>query len=147
MSKRRDTRTSSTALASDAALLDAGGWRIEFALNPVPFKRHAGHGARAYTPPASAQFRDDFRWLLNGLRPPARPRRPLEMDLALTIDFWRHVERGPAGDIDNMAKAVLDAGNGHLWVDDRIIRATSLRLVESGPRVAGLIVVKIRAFA
>lgn len=38
--------------------------------------------------------------------------------LAVSLHFhrWRQI-----GDIDNLAKAFLDAGNGILWPDDRVI--------------------------
>lgn len=42
---------------------------------------------------------------------------PLESVNALVFTF-----SGPArGDLDNLAGAVLDAGNGLIWVDDRVL--------------------------
>jgi Holliday junction resolvase RusA-like endonuclease len=72
----------------------------------------------AYTPAASRAWRRDvalqLRAAAGGAAPPTGP-------LALTVVF---VLPGPLRcrrgepDVDNLAKAVLDAGTGILWVDD-----------------------------
>lgn len=68
--------------------------------------------SRPYMPPAYMKWKASLRgqmgewWTLP----------PLTKVNALVITF-----HGPArGDLDNMAGAVLDAGNGLIWADDRV---------------------------
>ena len=49
---------------------------------------------------------------------------PIEGTLGVAIELV--ARKRPRGDMDNLAGAVLDAGNGVLWVDDRQIAALSV---------------------
>ena len=69
-------------------------------------------GGRPYMPKAYMDWKADVRailaewWTIE----------PLDDVRCLCLSF-----RGPArGDLDNMAGAVLDAGNGLIWLDDRV---------------------------
>lgn len=56
--------------------------------------------------------------------------------LAVTLHFYRWRQ---AGDIDNLAKSFLDAGNGVLWTDDRVIAELHVyrhRAAKGGDRVS-----------
>lgn len=72
-----------------------------------------------YLPAKSRRFLDDLAALVRA----AFRRQPFENPLAVTLHFYR--PRTPTaknfGDIDNLAKAVLDACNGVVWTDDRLI--------------------------
>jgi len=47
--------------------------------------------------------------------------KPLEGQIAIEMGLFRPIKRDHRkdGDLDNYMKAILDAGNGVLWVDDR----------------------------
>ena len=69
-------------------------------------------GGRPYMPKAYMDWKADVRAILAEWWTVA----PLEKVNCLCLSF-----RGPArGDLDNMAGAVLDAGNGLIWRDDRV---------------------------
>lgn len=70
------------------------------------------HGGRPYMPASYMAWKKTVRALLSEwwTVPPLTDVR------CLVLSF-----RGPArGDLDNMAGAVLDAGNGLVWQDDRV---------------------------
>jgi Holliday junction resolvase RusA-like endonuclease len=69
-------------------------------------------GGRPYMPKAYMDWKANVRAILAEWWTVA----PLEKVNCLCLVF-----RGPArGDLDNMAGAVLDAGNGLIWQDDRV---------------------------
>lgn len=76
-----------------------------------------------YLPKHCQNYLDELRLLLRA----AFRQQPFDAPLAVTVHFYR--PRTPTaknfGDIDNLAKAVLDAANGVIWTDDRLI--TELR--------------------
>lgn len=49
--------------------------------------------------------------------------KPLEVPITVTLHFYKPIKPTARtfGDIDNLAKAVLDACNGILWQDDSLI--------------------------
>ncbi len=87
---------------------------------PVPKKRprvtRAGH---AYTPKETVEHEAAVGWSMKA----AWRREPSTEPFRVTLAFYMANNR-PV-DIDNLAKAVLDAGNGIVWVDDRQVRALS----------------------
>lgn len=64
-------------------------------------------------------YLDTLRLLLRA----AFPQQPFDAPLTVNLHFFR--PRTPTaknfGDIDNLAKAVLDAANGVIWTDDKLI--------------------------
>lgn len=69
-------------------------------------------GGRPYMPPAYMEWKATVRAMLAEWW--TLPPLPEVRCLCLTF-------RGPArGDLDNLAGAVLDAGNGLIWTDDRV---------------------------
>lgn len=121
--------------------LHAVNVELDLAVNPVPLARARVVAGRSYTPARSAEFCETFRWLLReqGIRAPIRE------DLALDLRFWRHHRGNNRGDLDNLVKAVLDAGNGFLWEDDRQVVSLAARFADAGPNVDGRIVIRITA--
>lgn len=78
-------------------------------------------GGRPYMPAAYMQWKATVRALLAEWWTDP----PLEKVSCLVLTF-----RGPArGDLDNLAGAVLDSGNGLVWADDRVsvVPAMALR--------------------
>ena len=90
-------------------------------LEPVPLARPRVNTTNRgrYLPKHCQQFLDSLRLLLRA----AFHGKPYEVPLSVTLHFYR--PRNPAarnyGDIDNLAKAVLDACNGVIWNDDKLI--------------------------
>lgn len=129
-----------------AKLLPAAGYVLDLPVNPVPQGRPRtyldGSRSRTVTPERSRAFRDEFATALLTCRP--RPTPPgLDTPIAVTLRCWRHTRNGMAGDVDNLAKAVLDAGNQLLWTDDRHVRRLHVELVAAGPHVTGRIWLRV----
>ena len=72
-----------------------------------------------YLPAKSRRFLDDLAVLVRA----AFRRQPFENPLTVNLHFYRPRQTTAKnfGDIDNLAKAVLDACNGVVWSDDRLI--------------------------
>lgn len=72
-----------------------------------------------YLPKHCQNYLDTLRLLLRA----AFNRLPFDAPLAVTLHFYRPRKTTAQnfGDIDNLAKAVLDAANGIIWTDDRLI--------------------------
>jgi Holliday junction resolvase RusA-like endonuclease len=90
----------------------------------------------------------DFREELQGLWMAARLVRPLTEELAVVMTFagCSRVPRRPRArrscpDLTNLLKAVEDAGNRFLWVDDKQIRILLGHIVAWGPDVTPWITV------
>lgn len=104
---------------------------LRLPITPVPKARArtvASHGGvRTFTPDATVRFEGlvrahVFTQLGTGLR---KLEGPLEVTVIAycaspkrSVAGWEGI---PTGDVDNYAKAVLDACNGLLWRDDRQI--------------------------
>lgn len=118
-------------------------WRGD--LQPIPLHRarvvFTGKRTMAYSPELDQVYRTDLqaRWRYER----AAPRTPLEGPLAVTLRFagatrvpdtrsargWRQAARP---DLTNVVKAVEDAANGVLWVDDRQVVALDASIVAWG---------------
>lgn len=85
---------------------------------PVPKGRPRVANGHAYTPERTRTATEAAQW---AMKRAMKGKRPLTDDVALTLDF----QGGKAmlrADIDNLAKLVMDAGNGILWEDDRQVK-------------------------
>lgn len=113
---------------------------LDLPINTVPLQRARVVTSRrgrssAYLPERSAAFVEEFGWMVKaqGIL------RPVGTDIALDLTFWRHHQGGhrKRGDLDNLVKAVLDAGTGILWADDYQLVDLGARFAASGPNVKG----------
>lgn len=122
---------------------------LDLDVNPVPLARprvvHGDTGPRTFTPRRSADFVDAFRWACAGAGWRGATRHPIDEPIALGLKFWRRHRGNNRGDLDNMVKAVLDAGNKFLWVDDRQVVRITAELAASGPSIDGRIQLWIEA--
>lgn len=93
--------------------------KLTLNIDPVPLARPRVTKFGTYLPKRSQTFRDAFQVMARA----AFRQDPFTTPLAVTLHFFKN--RNPAaknyGDIDNLVKAVLDAGNGIIWQDDSII--------------------------
>lgn len=81
-------------------------------VTPIPWRRPAqGRAGRRFTAPTLRAYRDEISW---ALKLGTVGRSPTTELVAVSIVF--HTNRG---DLDNLAKVILDAGNGIVWADDR----------------------------
>jgi len=95
--------------------------------DPVPWSRTgSGRLGQRYTPKRYAEHRDALAWALReGYVHGGRG--PLTVELGLWCTFARRTRRRV--DIDNLAKAVMDAGNGIVWADDSQITLLLARVI------------------
>lgn len=117
---------------------------------PVPFARTRGRGAHRYTPERYRLWKQAVGWHL--LRAKVKPiEGPVAVSMIVTpdgvdVDF-RPVAttrpKGIRGDLDNYAKAVLDAAQGIAYHDDRQVTAVSVAFADeptpAGPMIDGRI--------
>ena len=102
---------------------------------PVPKARARVVNGHTYTPHRTRDAESAVlqAWMRVGIS--HRPRKEDRYKVRLT--FWRGTRR--ACDIDNLAKTVLDALNGHAWLDDSQIVGMTLyknAADAEGPRTA-----------
>ena len=96
--------------------------KLTICLEPVPLGRvrvnTKSHGR--YLPEKSRRFMEGLKTLITVGR---AGEEALECPLKVTLHFYKPVvPTGRVyGDIDNLAKAVLDACNGVIWKDDKQI--------------------------
>lgn len=105
--------------------------------------RVIAHGVRctAYTPAKTKAWESAIRWVASASAIKARWKPtadPCEVEIAL---------RGlhPLSDVDNAAKAVLDALNGLAWDDDRRVWSLLVRRDETLAADGALVIVRRRA--
>lgn len=88
---------------------------------PVPKgrPRFDTRSGRTYTPERTARAEEALGWLMKISRKVSEPcAGPVKLELFFTIGSKRK-----RTDADNLAKLVMDSGNGIVWVDDsQIIR-------------------------
>lgn len=105
-----------------------------------PRTTFAGGVARTYTPRPTREREEEIRYLLM-----AAGARPLEGPLRLALELYLHAPLRPATprayptlrsndpDVDQLAKLVMDAGNGILWRDDvQIVELVARKLWTAG---------------
>jgi Holliday junction resolvase RusA-like endonuclease len=109
--------------------------KFEIPLKTVPKGRpRAGRDGHFYTPEATRSFEDALRFQLQLCLPPGWEMFMGRLNVnigflpdATMIEVFERVAKrrkgAPAGDIDNLGKAVMDSCNGLLWKDDRQIDA------------------------
>lgn len=93
--------------------------KITLDLSAVPLARPRVTARGTFLPKRSQQFRSDFQTLARA----AFNGKPFDSEIAVTLHFFKPLKPSARnfGDIDNLVKAVLDAGNGLIWSDDSII--------------------------
>ena len=106
--------------------------------DPVPWAR-AGRSARgrAYTPARQRDWAEHVGWAIRQ----AYTGPPLEVELGVWLTFRRQTRRH--ADVDNLCKAVLDAGTGIAWADDAAITLLLARVLVD-PDAPGLELVVYR---
>lgn len=93
--------------------------KITADITPVPLERMTNQkdSRKRFLPKRSKDFRDSLQWIFKA----AFSGEPLKTPLSVTLHFYKDkniTAKTQYGDIDNLVKAVFDAGNGILWLDD-----------------------------
>lgn len=91
---------------------------LKIPIDVIPQGRPRVVKFRAYDPPKCAKFKSDFATLVKAA---FKDDKLLNYPLKVEIKIFRNFKRPTArryGDIDNLAKGILDALNGILWQDD-----------------------------
>lgn len=100
--------------------------QLRLDLEPAPASRPRMSRGRVYYAPKYSRFKAAARRLMPAVADQAGIERPLRCPLYVDVEI--HVTKPkstklakPKPDVDNYAKAALDAGNGILWEDDYLI--------------------------
>ena len=95
---------------------------LDIPIDAVPQGRPRFFNGRTYDPPTSKQFKRDIALLVNSLRKDSAVytgKIKVRIDIfRAAAKFKKGVTSQRYGDIDNLAKAILDGVNGVLWKDD-----------------------------
>jgi Holliday junction resolvase RusA-like endonuclease len=97
-------------------------YSFTLSIAPIPKGRPRLARGRAFTPERTRHFEESLRWYLRA----AYRWSPLAGPILLSATFRLQRPKsnkdkypsGHVGDLDNFLKALKDAGNGILWVDD-----------------------------
>ena len=95
-------------------------------LKPIPKQRPRFGNGRAFTPATTRAYEDTLGW---------RFRQAAKVPLLGPIRVGIAFETSSRADVDNLAKAVLDAGNGILYGDDSQVVSLIISKVKSANEV------------
>lgn len=100
---------------------------------PVVQQRHRkGMYGNMYDPTKEEKIRMGWMMIEQGARPLSGP-------IGIEVVFYGAKK---VGDLDNMIKALCDAGNGILWEDDRQVVAIEAQVIRGGNREQTVFVIK-----
>lgn len=116
--------------------------RFEIPVNPQPKKRvRRGRGGVWYTPPETVAYEQELA-LHAQLQMVEHDLSIMRQPLMLSCDFYREGNRGV--DLDNLIKALKDAFNGVVWIDDKqVIEYGHMRLYRGCKKSTGHSIVTI----
>lgn len=107
--------------------------------DPIPKGRpRTGKGGRTYTPKRTEEAEEAVAWALVEGR---KVRKPTTELVAVTLEFRCATQR--RCDVDNMAKLVLDAGNGVVWVDDQQVARLVCDVYRGHPEPGTTVLVEV----
>lgn len=116
-----------------------GVFRFALDIEPVPWARAGAAGVRRFTPKRVAEYEHAIRLVARAARPRSWPMGArYALDVYATRSTWRRC------DVDNLAKAVMDALNGAVWDDDDQVDRLLVERVRGAPR--GRLEVEVRAY-
>lgn len=108
--------------------------KIRWYGTPLPQSRPRFFNGHAYEEPRMKKYKRDLRHSVYAMIPKYRLEElPFTEISSVKIIIYRNCRACSKrfGDIDNHAKAILDALRGFIWLDDAIITELSLKKVES----------------
>lgn len=109
---------------------------------PVPWERIGGTGRSSYVPARTAAWKERVGWAARQ----AHRGRPVAGRVTVAIAV--HLMPGAAGDVDNYAKAILDAMTGVVYLDDQQVRRLVVEVVDDcATRADERAVVTVSAYA
>lgn len=111
--------------------------RLEVPVDPIPLSRPRFSCGRAYLPARSRKYREALQSAIKAAMTGKAP--SFKEDISCQLKFYRKFKPTSRrfGDVDNLIKAVLDATQGLLFVDDAAVtRITAEKLQDvERPRV------------
>jgi Holliday junction resolvase RusA-like endonuclease len=102
--------------------IELPGWHA------VPKKRPRVTRNGTYMPPGYMDWKQETAFQMRLAARGAEPAVGL-----LRVEVLLVAKKKPRGDMDNLLGAVLDAGNGVLWQDDRLVGACSCAWLKPTP--------------
>jgi Holliday junction resolvase RusA-like endonuclease len=87
--------------------------------------RFSFYAGKPYTPEKTKQFYEDVQWYLRSIN----IHDPLKGHLRVSFVFY--FKKKKRGDLSNYIKAIEDAGNTTLWMDDKQIVEVHAKAVEN----------------
>ena len=87
--------------------------KFTFPGDPVPAPRPRFGQGRTYMPAGYTDYKEGLAW---AFKAEMKRRKPMRGPIVLVLEFHRKNRRRV--DLDNLAKTVMDAGNGVVWEDD-----------------------------
>ncbi len=115
---------------------------IEFTIpiEPVAKARpRLGRGGHVFTPPKTKKFESQFVQLAKKFQPTLPRSGPIEVRLGFFVAKPKSTKRHYPTikpDVDNLAKAVLDAMNGRFYEDDsQVVTLTLTKRYSIDPRI------------
>jgi Holliday junction resolvase RusA-like endonuclease len=90
---------------------------------PLPWQRARGNGKQHFTSPKQKAYQQHARLSMRA----AMQRGTWTTDERYHVEIVAYVTPKQRGDVDNIAKQLLDSGNRVLWDDDRQVDAVSIR--------------------
>ncbi len=100
-----------TVLQRASRLAMSRSLTLTFPGDPKPAPRPRFGQGVTYMPKNYTAYKEALAWAFK-----AKIKKPMEGSIIIVLDFYRRT-RGKV-DVDNLAKTVMDAGNGVAWVDD-----------------------------
>lgn len=109
-------------------------------IEPLPKGRPRFSAGRVYTPPKTLRYERELRILIQ--QKVGSDHRPFMGPVSVQLAFFcpRPQKAAPLSwkptrpDLDNLAKAVMDAANGLLWVDDNQIVSMNAKKLHCSDR-------------
>jgi Holliday junction resolvase RusA-like endonuclease len=98
-------------------------FRVEIPIRPSPFQRPRFNNGRGFNDPRYTKYKQALQIVMREQYLDAPLNVPLYVDIVFHYELPKKtVCKYPTRcDLDNLVKAVMDAGNKLLWTDDRLV--------------------------
>ena len=108
--------------------------KIEIEMEPLPQPRPRFSNGRAYQPEKIKSYKTAIGY---AAKQAMAGNLPIDSPVSVKLKFWRRycIYSRRFGDLDNLAKAVMDACNGIIWTDDAQIISLTAEKYQGTPKI------------